>query len=616
MLFEFLIYLIVLIFSFSIGRFYNRIILKQRIAAYNFSSIEQVVINILVGVFLMVVITANIASGFTTTYFLFFLGILSPLYLLRGKQKLQIQNEFKFQKQHLLLLGSIPLFFLYHQLLFNRFLEATPFYDFLFLSKISSGLLVNGTESFYAASSAFYNTPIQPHLYHYFELWLTGLISKTFNYSEYQVLLYVTFPLLHLITFSLISIILESFFKKFFLAFCLAIGVLFGMKFYINSGGAFFELIETYRGLPYSLFYKLLSIYIFALLTYFFYIKKMFWMSSISVGALLIIYPTTVPSVFFLSLILFIYNYYKTRKISQFSIVIFSVIFYLVSFQKIMHFDTIANFSFHLYTVKQYVILFIESIIKIFLEHYLVIGLIFFLVFKNVRLLFNNKILLVVFLTLFGSIAYVYFNPPGIRDLNQVISNISPILLLILTIELIHYITNVKWLNFIVLITLIGSTYNVYINFYFPNIKLKGKEILHSNDFVLKIKEVTLKNSKDKFCSLSLLQPYEYYYHTSMKFNYLLKLKDVKTPLEIKVLFDTPKEIAKYKKMNKYYPPNNFFSKYSNSIININKYLKINDIKYVLFEKTNEKKAQEFLNKYCTLMFEDSNTQDALYKIN
>lgn len=616
MLFEFLIFLIVLIFSFAIGRFYNQIILKQRIAAYNFSSIEQVVMNILIGVFLIVVVTANIASGFTTTYLLFFLVLLSPLYLLRGKQTLQLQDEFKFQKRHLLLLAVIPLFFLYHQLLFNRFLESTPFYDFLFLSKISSGLLVNGRESFYAASSAFYNTPIQPHLYHYFELWLTGLISKSFNYSEYQVLLYVTFPLLHLIAFSLIFIILETFFKKFFLSFCMAIGVLFGMKFFLNSSGAFFELIETYRGLPYSLFYKLLSIYIFALLSYFFYIKKMFWMSSISVGSLLIIYPTTVPSVFFLALILFVYNFHKTRKISHFSIVIFSVIFYLVFFQKIMRFDTIANFSFHPYTVKQYVILFIESIVKIFLEYYLVIGLLFILAFKNVSLFFNNKIVLIVFLTLFGSIAYVYFNPPGIRDLNQVISNISPILLLILTIELIQYITNVKLLNSILIITLIVSSYNVYLNFYYPNIKLKGKEILHSNDFVLKIKEVTLKNSKDKFCSLSLLQPYEYYYHTSMKFNYLLKLKDVKTPLEIKVLFDAPKEIAEYKKMNKYYPPNNFFSKYSNTTINIYKYLKINDIKYVLFEKTNKKRAQEFLNKYCTLMLEDRNTQDALYKIN
>ena len=616
MLFEFLIFLIVLIFSFAIGRFYNRFILKQRIAAYNFSSIEQVVMNILIGVFLIVVVTANIASGFTTTYLLFFLVLLSPLYLLRGKQTLQLQDEFKFQKRHLLLLAIIPLFFLYHQLLFNRFLESTPFYDFLFLSKISSGLLVNGSESFYAASSAFYNTPIQPHLYHYFELWLTGLISKSFNYSEYQVLLYVTFPLLHLIAFSLIFIILETFFKKFFLSFCMAIGVLFGMKFFLNSSGAFFELIETYRGLPYSLFYKLLSIYIFALLSYFFYIKKMFWMSSISVGSLLIIYPTTVPSVFFLALILFVYNFHKTRKISHFSIVIFSVIFYLVFFQKIMRFDTIANFSFHPYTVKQYVILFIESIVKIFLEYYLVIGLLFILAFKNVSLFFNNKIVLIVFITLFGSIAYVYFNPPGIRDLNQVISNISPILLLILTIELIQYITNVKLLNSILIITLIVSSYNVYLNFYYPNIKLKGKEILHSNDFVLKIKEVTLKNSKDKFCSLSLLQPYEYYYHTSMKFNYLLKLKDVKTPLEIKVLFDAPNEIAEYKKMNKYYPPNNFFSKYSNTTINIYKYLKINDIKYVLFEKTNKKRAQEFLNKYCTLMLEDRNTQDALYKIN
>lgn len=616
MLFEFLIFLIVLIFSFSIGRFYNRIILKQRIAAYNFSSIEQVVINILVGVFLMVVVTANIASGFTTTYLLFFLVLLSPLYLLKGKQKLQIQDEFKFQKQHLLLLALIPLFFLYHQLLFNRFLESTPFYDFIFQSKISSAIILNGTESLFTATSENYGVSIQPHLYHYFELWFNGIISKTFNYSEYQVMLFVTLPIIHLLVFSIIFLIFISIFNSFYLSLSLAFGFIFGIKIFLKIEGSFYELIETYRGLPYAMYFKLSTIYLFILLAYFFYLKKIKWMVTLSICILLVVYPTTIPGILFLAIFIFGVELLKNKNVSHFSLAIFGVIFYLISFQKIMHFDTIASFSFYQYSIKQYVILFIESLIKIFVEHYLVVLLLIILLIKDIRQLFNSKLIVYVFVTLLGCIGYVYFNPPGIPDLNQIITNLAPVLLLVLAIELVQFFKDSKRVFYIVFLTFFIGCYNIYFNFENPNRLLLGKEIKHSESFVKSVTSHVFKNRYSNYASISSIQPNVYFYHSGMKFNYLLKLKDVKTPLEIKVLFDAPKEIAEYKKMNKYYPPNNFFSKYSNTTINIYKYLKNNHIKYVLFEKTNEKRAQEFLNKYCTLMLEDRNTQDALYKIN
>lgn len=616
MVFEFFIYLTVLIFSYGIGRFYNRFILKQRVANFNFSPLEHIVINLMLGVFLTVIITANIATSFTSTYFLLFLIILSPIYLLRKKPRLLINNEFLFSKKYLIFIGVVVLFFIYHELLFNRFLERTPFYDFLFLAKISSGLILNGTESFYAASSAFYNTPLNPHLYHYFELWFTGLIAKVFNHSEYQTLLFVVFPILHLITFSLLFIIFKTLFKKFYFSFFGAIGILFGMKLYLNVEGNFFELVETYRGLPYSLFYKLLTIYLFALLAYFFYIKKIYWLSSISICSLIIIYPTTIPGTTFLAVLVFCFKLFKFKKPSYFSLAIFLVVLYLVIFQKVYHFDKMTDLTIHLYSLKQYVVLFIESIIKIFLEHYLVICLLLFLVFKNIRLLLKNTVFVFVTLTTLGSIVYVFINPPGIRDLNQIISNFSPILLLILTVELLRFIKNEKWLNFILMISIMVSCYNIYFNFKHPNIKLLGKENYQSIDFTKKVEALVVENKEANFCSISNLQPADYYYHTSMKFNYLLKIKELKTPLEIKVLFDSKKEIKTYKDLNKYYPPNSYFTKHLNTNKDIYKYLKLNHMKYVLVEHPINRKASDFLNDHCSLVLKDGKTSDAIYTLN
>ena len=615
MLFEFLIYLIVLIFSYCFGLFYNRIVLKQRISAYSFSSIEYIVINILVGVFLTVVITANIASGFTTTYFLFFLLIVSPIYLLRNKAKLKLTNEFMFKKKHLFLLGFIPLFFLYHQLLFNRFLDSTPFYDFIFQSKISSAIILNGTESLYT-SSEFYGVLIKPHLYHYFELWFNGIISKTFSFSEYQVMLYVTFPIFHLLVFSTLFLIFKTIFKSFYLSLSLAFGFLFGIKIFFNISGSFYELIETYRGLPYSMYYKLLTIYLFILLAYFFYLKKINWLATLSICILLVIYPTTIPGIIFLAIFIFGFELYKNRKISNFSLAVFLVIFYLVCFQKIMHFDTVANLSFHLYSIKQYIVLFIESLIKIFIEHYLVILLLITLLIKDFRHLINNQIIIFVFVALFGCIGYVYFNPPGIPDLNQIITNLSSVLLLILSIELLQLFIHSKKIIYIVFITFFIGCYNIYFNFEYPNRLLLGKQIKHSDSFVKSLESIVFKNRYNNFGSISAIQPNVYFYHTSMKFNYLLELKDLKTPLEINVLFESENNIKEYKKMNKYYPPNKFFSKYSNSTNNIYDYLKLNHIKYVLVEKTEKEKVHKFLNNHCALVLEDGNTHDALYKLN
>ena len=619
MLYELIIYFTVIILFQLTGGLYDKFFLKSIISKYDFSIVEKSTIKLLLGVFLFICIYASIKSKFTSLYFIFFVVLILAPFLFKDRlnnvnKSVNLSND-ELEIKHFILIPIALCFFIYHQFLFV-YTNTTPFYDFLFLSKISSGLFDNGIESFYSATSAYYGVNVNPHLYHYFDLWFTGIISGLLNYSEFKVLIFICFPFFHLIVFLLLYVIFQHLFRSFYLSFLLAFGVIFGSKVFILQQGSFFELVETYRGLPYSLFYKLLMIYIMVLAAYFFYLKKLIIPAVISICALMVIYPTTIPAFFSLAFFSLVYSFYKSKKISYFFVAILSVIIYIIIFQKIANYDKITNLTFHLYSIKQYCILFIETVIKITIEHYLTILLFLFVLIKYFRLLIKNRIITYSIICLLGSILYVYYNPPGIRDLNQIISNLSPVLMLILTIELIRYIKSNIILKSILLITNLIGCYNIYFNFSTPNKKLIGQEIKHSEKFSMKLFAFAGKHAEENFCSLSSYQPFDYYYHTNMKFNYLLKLKDFKTPLEINVLFDDQDDIRKYKKMNKYYPPNSFFSKYPNSTNNIYDYLKLNHIKYVLVEKTEKENVNQFLINHCALVFEDGNTHDALYKLN
>ena len=619
MLYELIIYFSALFIVHLFGSVYDKFFLKSIVSKFDFNVVERFIIKLIVGLFLSISLFATFKSMFTSLYFIFFvILILAPLIFKKKIQsfnKVENLNVDKIKLKHLVFIPIALFFFFYHQLLFV-YSNSTPFYDFLFLSKIASGLFDNGIESFYSATSAYYGVNVNPHLYHYFDLWFTGIISGVLNYSEFDVLLFICFPFFHLIVFLLLYVIFEHLFKSFYLSFLLAFGVLFGSKVFILQQGSFFELVETYRGLPYSLFYKLLMIYIVVLAAYFFYLKKLKIPAVISICALMVIYPTTIPAFFTLAFFSLVYSFYKSKKISYFFVAILSVIIYIIIFQKIVNYDKITNLTFHLYSIKQYCILFIETVIKITIEHYLTILLFLFVSIKYFRLLIKNRIITYSIICLLGSILYVYFNPPGIRDLNQIISNLSPVLMLILTIELIRYIKSNIILKSVILIAFFIGCYNIYFNFSTPNNKLIGKEIKHSEKFTKSVNAFVVKHANENFCSFSSVQPYDYYYHTDMKFNYLLKLKDLKTPLEIKILFEDKNSIEKYKIQNKYYPPNSYFSSRKNTGLIIYQYLKKNNFKYLLVENFKNNKIGNFIKDHCTLILQDEITSDAVYSLN
>jgi len=622
MIFELIIFLVSFFLIFLLGFSYDKFFIKSYFSTNEFTIVEKLTIKSILGLLFLITTVATFYSNFTSLYLLLFVGfVIFPIYY-NTKKKVEINikkvdNTEQFSLIYLCVFLIPVLLFIYHQFLYH-FSFSTPFYDFLFLSKISSGLINNGVESFYSSTSEYYGMAVKPHLYHYFDLWFTGFFSKLFNYSEFKILLFVCFPLFHSLIFLLLFITCNRIIKKNYLSFLLAIGLLFGSIIIINKEGAFFQLIETYRGLPYSLFFKLTIIYILLIASYYFYLINKNKVSILIICILLIIYPTTIPAFFALSIVVLMFNLFKFKKISFFAVSILVTISYIIIFQKLVNFEKITGVTFHLYTIKQYLILYTESFIKIFIEHYLVLLLLIYNVFISPKKILRNNIIVYVFVCLFGAVSYVYFNPPGIRDLNQVITNISPVLLLILMLELIRKVHSKKIMNVIVSVSLIIGFYNIYLNYTKPNVKLIGKETKHSIKFRSAIENFVLKNNGN-YCSISTIQPSDYYYHTSMKFNYLLKLKEFKTPMEIKILFDEKDRLISYSNKNINYPPNQNFQNISNSVESIYNYLKKNNFKYVFLERTaclNNDKLIDFLNKKCSKIIEDENTMDAIFQLN
>ncbi len=621
MIIELILYLFCFIFFYSLGYLYNRYLLKSYISSTFNSKSERILVKLFLGVFLTITIYSVLRTQFVNTYVIFFVFFM-VLPFLKLKRQVQLVEKIRFKeiisKKSLVFLVILLLFFVFHHYLFT-YEGKTPFYDFLFLAKISTGLVNNGVESIFSATSSYYNTSVNPYLYHYFDLWFTGILSKTFNYSEYNILLNICFPFFHFIVFTLLFVIVKYFFKKFYLSILLSFGLLFGSEFFFKIDGPLYELIEMYRGLPYSLFYKLLIIYIFVLFSYFFYLKKLLVLSVISICALLIVYPTTIPAFFFLANVILFYDLIFKRKLNYYPLPIFGVILYVVIFQKIFKYDEVSNVQFHLYTIKQYLILILESFIKIFIEHYLVIVLGLYLSFKCFKKVVSNRAIQFSFFSILGSILYVYFNPPGVMDINQVINNISPVLVLVITVELVHIISSKYILNTIIAVTIFVGIINVFKNYTDPNVKLLGKKLKHSQEFQKSTIRLMLERNESNFCSISKIQPRYDFYHTSMCFNYILVQKNINTPLEINVLFEPFKFIRNYSKVNLNYPPNQYFSNHNDSVESVYNYLRMNNFKYVLLERTacsNNDKLLSFLKTKCSKIIEDKNTKDAIFQLN
>ncbi len=547
--------------------------------------------NIISGLTLFLVLSSFLFSG---TLSLFSIPILlficfnynrfSQLRLKIIDSKISFSVDFK----QLFLWNLIAIFcFLFFVFVF-RLDKNVPYFDFLYLSKLGSGISESYQSNLY---SIYYqwSPSINPMLYHYSDLWILASIIKLTTLSEVKLLIYVVYPFLTLISLTLIKGYVSLIFNRFNYLF--AFGILFGLKLFLPTKGEFMELSHMYRGIPFLPFFKLLPIYIYLISFSLFYKLKHYKIAYFFLSFVVIAYPTTVPAIAFFSLSLITLHTIKVLKNKHDligSFFVFSTILGIVLFQKIFKFTSTSPIIFNILSIKTYVVLLIETYFKIFTEHFIVLILLLWYLLKNkinIGKFSDVRILLFIFSSI-GSFVFVYTQKP-FSDNNQIISNISPVLLLVLFLYLVEFLSK-SMIKVVFSMVVLFSLINI---FYIANIDNK-KYVNPINKFSLEWREKSIKILSETNLDNSKIVtvgnvPFGWYFNKDHCFHYLFMEKKIKPPLDISIILKN--NLKNYCSIyrNEIYPPIHFFGFKSIPTEEIYKFLKMKKVRFLLVEDMN-----------------------------
>jgi len=481
-----------------------------------------------------------------------------------------------------------------------------PFFDFLYLSKLASGI----SESHYSNLFSIYeqwSPTTQPMLYHYSDLWILASIIKLTTLSEVKLLIYVVYPFLTLIALSLIKGYLSLIFNKF--NYVIAFGILFGLKLFLPTKGEFMELSHMYRGIPYLPFFKLLPIYIYLVSFSLFYKLKQYKVAYFFLSFTVIAYPTTLPALAFFSvslITLYTFKVLKNKHDLIGSFLVFSTIIGIVLFQKKFQYHSTTPIVFNFLSIKTYVVLLIETYFKIFIEHLLVFLLLLWCFIKNknnMHKFLDVRILLFIFSTL-GSFVFVYTQKP-FSDNNQIISNISPVLILVLFLYLVEFLNKTSIIVVFSMI-LLFSFINIFYVSTIENTKYVNPVNKFSLDWRNKSINILSETNQDtsKIVTIGNV-PFGWYFNKDHCFHYLFMEKEIKPPLDITILFKN--NLKNYCSIyrNEAYTPFNYFHLKSINSEGIYKFLKVKKVRFLLVEDIRSIPDFFIKNIKCRLRYKD-----------
>jgi hypothetical protein len=494
------------------------------------------------------------------------------------------------------------LFFVY----IFRLDKNVPFFDFLYLSKLASGI----SESYHSNLFSIYNQwcpTTKPMLYHYSDLWILASIIKLTALSEVKLLIYVVYPLFTLVALTLIKGYVSFIFNKF--NYVIAFGILFGLKLFLPTKGEFMELSHMYRGIPFLPFFKLLPIYIYLISFGLFYKLKNYKVAYFFLSLVVIAYPTTVPALAFFSvslITLHIFKILKNKHDMHGSFLVLGTIIGIIIFQKIFQYKSTTPILFNFLSIKAYAVLLIETYFKIFIEHLLVFILLVWFLTKNRNNLckiLDVRILLFLFST-FGSFVFVYTQKP-FSDNNQIISNISPVLILLIFLYLVEFL-NKAIIKVVFSIVVLFSIVNIL---YVSNID-DAKYVNPVNKFSLDWREKSIKILTETNIDNSKIvtlgkEPFGWYFNKDHYFHYLFMENKIKPPLDISILFNNNLKNYCSVYRNEFYPPFNYFHLKPINLNEIYKFLKVKKVRFLLVDDL--KNIPDFFIKKikCRLRYKD-----------
>jgi hypothetical protein len=542
------LYLLVIIGIFLFGYIYTSLCFPLVHNQIKEDCFKVVSFSLTIG---FIFITSILAVYFThcDTIFLWpFVILMIPFFRIKG---FNFKAQFQFKKilspKKIMVVASIALsVFFYNVLLFYRS-NGYLFWDLTFYSKIAKGLIEYGYESPYVIYGEYFDAPKQI-LYHYGDLWLTGILPKIIDLSVTNCLVYVTYPFLH---FSILMLMISLFTKNnknSIWYILLGISLLYGSKLFlhINSNNEFFEIIQTYRGFLFSIFYcKLLPIYLLIIFAVLLYKNSYSKYCFIVLSFVPIFYSTTIPVLAGIGVAMFLFSIISIKiKIKDWDIHFYNPLFILASitfilfFSIIRPFDTALALPYYIYPIKTYIVFFYETFIKVFGEHFIILFIFIFFVIKSKGQVLIRPLVFFSMMGLLSGYLFVYIHSPGIQDLNQILTNISPILVLVIAIDLFPFIEE-KYLKTIVVVMCLFSISNLsYFHFYPDKGNLDTNPKMVSNDFYQEMNQYYNNyNGQIIASSISNVTGDERWICTYNKPQQLFIPNKINIPLEIGFLF-------------------------------------------------------------------------------
>jgi hypothetical protein len=415
--------------------------------------------KVIVGfVALVSLVAIFITNGKTVSLISFILVLLWPLI---NKGSPEVSGEKKSSNIYfpITIISVFLLVFLFH------FFETNPTGDMLFYSKLALSMYDVGVESPFAAYVN-YKIPDGMVLYHYGELWLTGMISLLFGIDSIKSLTFVTYPLFHGLSFiTLLGIFSSnglSIWKSIIYSFCVLYGTtLIEYQIEILTQG---ERASWYYSIPYFSSSKLLVIYPFILLAFSFF-KNNKLAFSILISWCIIFYTPTVISLLggvsgvILSVI------FGKEKLKIKGLKVLPLLIPVVACIAILALSSfygdksgtstwkelIFPMSTYINEIGDFVLVFLKYLIRPFVMYPLILLGLLYVTIKDRAFLRQKKMIFILF-SLFSSAVFIAFFQRTMPDSTQILSNILPALMLVVSTAILLEVKNPKWIIFVIVI--------------------------------------------------------------------------------------------------------------------------------------------------------------------
>jgi hypothetical protein len=509
-----------------------------------------------------------------------------------------------------------------------------PESDFMFYAKLSSSLLETGYEHTGSIGSSFF-TREGMNLYHYTDIWFNGFLNLVTGLSEIMLLVLVVYPILLITAIYSVASVFKSkpLLNSIVFAYLLIYGATGFLWYFSSAMSRTFDFIyifsSRYIGLPGLMYNSTKTLIIIPLILFGFnYIKqKDYFQAYIFFTIAGIAYNTIIPGfiggIAVLSTYMFFHalinrNNELLRKIFFATLIplICFITLYLMSKFSGGERNIIIGTSSNIISIKTYIILFIEIIIKSFLVSWLLVLLLLASIkykdiFKSNLPLIIFSISALIFATIFR--LYIYETP----NAGQATRNLMPALFTVLTVFLFNELQKIEKIKIIngvlVFIMLFFISHNIVLS----NTRATGRTSLvgnanHTMEFMKEVNSIISNQQKTPL--YVILSETEY---TVLGLNYtnasfILHNSNTKVPLELNFIkngIKNCKELSGNRILCEYIYKNS----YNNSEQAIISYLERKNVLFLYV--TGQMSLPYFLNNNVELLIKDANTGDSFYKL-